>query len=109
MKTEEIIEYLEAKLADASAQVELAAGKDAQAALFYHIKATSIKQILEDISPSVKAYHELTMSERQKTFKNWQARCVEAGIFDYCTFGEYDEDQLLAGLTFDARTLKCLG
>lgn len=109
MKTEEIIEYLEAELADASAQVELATGKDAQAALFYHIKATSIQQILEDISVREKRYSELTMGERQKTFKNWQARCLEANIFYYCTFGEYDEEQLILDLTFDAKTLECLG
>lgn len=109
MKTEEIIEYLKAELADASAQVDLAMGNDAQAAMFYHIKATSIQQILEDISVREKRYSELTMSERQKTFKTWQARCLEANIFPYCTFGEYDEEQLLLDLTFDARTLECLG
>ena len=109
MKTEEIIEYLEVELADASSQFELAMGKDAQAALFYHIKSSTIQQILEDIAVREKRYSELTMSERQKTFKNWQALCLEANVFHYCTFGEYDEEQLLLDLTFDARTLECLG
>lgn len=109
MNTEEIIEYLEVELADASVQFELAMGKDAQAALISHIKASTIHKILEDIAIREKRYSELSMSERQKTFKNWQARCLEANIFDYCTFGEYDEEQLLLDLNFDARTLECLG
>lgn len=109
MKTEEIIEYLEAELADASAQVELAMGKDAQAALFYCVKEKTLQQILENISVREKLYSELTMSERQKTFKNWQALCLEADIFPYSTFGEYDEEQLLLDLTFDAKTLECIG
>jgi len=109
MKTEEIIEYLEAELSEASAQLELSTGKDAKASLFYLIKSNTIKQILEDISVREKRYSELTMGERQKTFKNWQLRCLEANVFHYCTFGEYDEEQLLLDLTFDAKTLKCLG
>ena len=109
MKTEEIIEYLEAEFTDASEQVELAMGKDAQAALIYHIKASTIQQILEDISDRDKRYSELTMSERVKTFENWQAICMEEDIPPYESFDEYDKEQLLLDLTFDAKTLECIG
>ena len=109
MNTEEIIKYLEAELADASARFGLAMGKDARAAMFYHIKSSAIQQILEDITVREKRYSELTMSERQKTFKRWQARCLEAGVFQYISFGEYDEEQLILDLTFDAKTLECIG
>ena len=47
--TEEIIEYLMAALAEASDLHYQAVGEDAQAALFYIVKATIIQEMLEDI------------------------------------------------------------
>ena len=109
MNTEEIIEYLEDELEDASAQCELAMGKDVQAALFYHIKESTLQQILENIVDREKHYGELTIGERLKTFENWQAICLEEDIPSYESFEEYDKEQLLLDLMFDAKTLECLG
>ena len=109
MNTEEIIEYLEAELADANTQFELARGKNAQEALCQLIKSSTIQQILEHISSPEKTYSELTMSERVKTFENWQAICLEEDIPPYENFEEYDKEQLLMDLTFDAKTLECIG
>ena len=47
--TEEIIEDLMAALAEASDLHYQAVGEDAQAALFYIVKATIIQEMLEDI------------------------------------------------------------
>lgn len=50
MKTAaEIIAYLEAELAEAYELHDQAKGKDAQAALVYLLKATTITHILEEI------------------------------------------------------------
>ena len=50
MKTaEEIIALLEAELAEAHELHEQARGKDAQEALFYILKATTITHLLEEI------------------------------------------------------------
>ena len=50
MKTaEEIIAHLEAELAEAYELHDKAKGKDAQEALFYLLKATTITHILEEI------------------------------------------------------------
>ncbi len=50
MKTaEEIIAYLEAELAEAYELHDKTKGKDAQEALFYLLKATTITHILEEI------------------------------------------------------------
>lgn len=46
---EEIIAYLEAEVAEACELHEQAKGKDAQKALFYILKATTIENILEEI------------------------------------------------------------
>jgi len=46
---EEIIAYLEAEVAEAYEMHEQAKGKDAQEALFYILKATTIENILEEI------------------------------------------------------------
>lgn len=46
---EEIIAYLEAEVAEAYELHEQAKGKDAQEALFYILKATTIENILEEI------------------------------------------------------------
>ena len=50
MKTAaEIVAYLEAELAEAFELYDQAKGKNAQEALFYHIKATTIIYLLEEI------------------------------------------------------------
>ena len=50
MKTvEEIISYMEAELAEAYELHDQAKGKDAQEALFYILKATTITHLLEEI------------------------------------------------------------
>ena len=50
MKTaEKIIAYLEAELAEAYELHDQAKGKDAQEALFYILKATTITHLLEEI------------------------------------------------------------
>jgi hypothetical protein len=50
MKTaEEIVAYMEAELAEAYEMHEAARGKDAQEALFYILKATTITHLLEEI------------------------------------------------------------
>lgn len=46
---EEIIAYLESELAEAYEMHNQAKGKDAQEALFYILKATTIENILEEI------------------------------------------------------------
>ena len=46
---EEIIAYLEAELAEAYELHDKAKGKDAQEALFYILKATTITHLLEEI------------------------------------------------------------
>ena len=109
MNIEEVIEYLEAELADANTRFELARGKDAQEALCQLIKSSTIQKILEDISTPEKRYSELTMGERLITFENWQAICLEEDIPPYDSFEEYDKEQLLLDLTFDVETLECIG
>ena len=50
MKTAaEIIAYLEAELAEACEMYDHVKGKNANEALFYHIKATTITHLLEEI------------------------------------------------------------
>lgn len=49
MNAQEIISLLEAELAEAYELHDEAKGKDAQAALFYMIKATVILHLLEEI------------------------------------------------------------
>lgn len=50
MKTaEEIIDYLEAELAEAYEMHDAAKGKDAERAFAYLMKATTILQLLEEI------------------------------------------------------------
>ena len=50
MKTAaEIVEYLEAELAEAYEMYDHVKGKNTQEALFYHIKATTIMHLLEEI------------------------------------------------------------
>ena len=50
MKTaEEIIAYMEAELAEAHKMHNQAKGKNAQEALFYILKATTITHLLEEI------------------------------------------------------------
>lgn len=50
MKTaQEIIQYLQAELAESYELHDQAKGKDAQQALFYMLKATTILHILEEI------------------------------------------------------------
>lgn len=50
MKTaSEIIAYLEAELAEAYELHDQAKGKDAQEALFYMLKATTLEHLLEEI------------------------------------------------------------
>jgi hypothetical protein len=50
MKTAaEIIAYLEAELAEAFEMYDLVKGKNAKEALVYHIKATTIMHLLEEI------------------------------------------------------------
>ena len=50
MKTaEEIIEYLEAELAEAYEMHDLAKGKDAAKAFAFLVKATTIEHLLEEI------------------------------------------------------------
>lgn len=109
MNTEDIIEYLEAELSDADKQFELARGKDSQEALCQLIKASTIRQILENIADREKLYSELTLRERFQTFENWQAICMEEDLPQYDNFAEYDEEQLLLNLTFDSKTLECIG
>ena len=109
MNIEEVIEYLEDELADANTQFELARGKDAQEALCQLIKSSTIQKILEDISVPEKRYSELTMSERQKTFEIWKPLYLDEDYYPYFTFEEYDEEQLDLDLTFDAKTLECIG
>ena len=46
---EEIIAYMEAELAEAYELHDQAKGKDAQEALFYILKATTITHLLEEI------------------------------------------------------------
>ena len=64
---------------------------------------------LEAVSAPEKTYSELTVSERLITFENWQAICLEEDIPQYDNFAEYDKEQLLLDLTFDAKTLECIG
>ena len=47
---EEIIEYMEAELAEAFELHDEAKGKDAQEALFYNLKAMFITHLLEEIN-----------------------------------------------------------
>lgn len=50
MKTaEQIIAYLEAELAEAYEMHDQSKGKDAQKALFYLMKATTIEHLLDEI------------------------------------------------------------
>lgn len=57
-----------------------------------------------------KTYNELTLEERIITFNNWQAMAEKDDAlkpFEY--FEDYDDEQRILDMDFDAETLECLG
>lgn len=58
----------------------------------------------------IKTYNELTKYERKKTFIAFQELCdLHPEIVPYDDFVEYDKEQSLLDMNFDAETLECLG
>lgn len=58
----------------------------------------------------VKTYNELSQAEKKQTFENWQNFCIKEnndGQFE--SFADYDMEQKILDLDFDAETLECLG
>ena len=58
----------------------------------------------------IKTYKELTKEERLKTFYNHQELCkTDVCVIPFEDFHDYDCEQMILNMEFDAKTLECLG
>lgn len=58
----------------------------------------------------IKTYRELSVEEQRKTFDDYQDLCkLHPEMIPFTSFEEYDEEQRMLDLDFDADTLECLG
>lgn len=57
-----------------------------------------------------KTYRELSAEEKRKTFDNYQGLCeTHKEMIQFASFEEYDKEQHILNMEFDADTLECLG